>query len=200
MKKFIVFILSFIAALCCLFVGCSDGDTTGDESDTDATTEIDGNVLVVYFSATGNTENVAGYIAQTLSCKTYEITPAVPYTSDDLNYSNDDCRANREQNDDTARPEISGSVENISEYETVFIGYPIWWGKLPKIVYTFLESYDLSGKSIIPFCTSGGSGISASVTEIKFLEPNATVSDGQRFASSVSRSDVEKWVNGLNIK
>lgn len=155
------------------------------------------NILVAYFSATGTTEGLAESIQSVLGADIYKITPAVPYTSADLNY-NSDCRANREQNVDSARPEIAGSIENIARYDAIFLGYPIWWGKAPKIIYTFLESYDLSEKMIIPFCTSGGSGISTSVGEIKQLEPNATVDSGRRFTSS-SESTVKEWTDRLNL-
>lgn len=110
-------------------------------------------ILIAYFSATNNTENIANHLDDILDADLYEIVPEIPYTSDDLNY-NGDCRANREQNDDTARPAISGSVDNMEQYDVIFLGYPIWWGQAPKIMYTFAEAYDLSGKTIVPFCTS----------------------------------------------
>lgn len=116
-----------------------DTDTTG------------AHILIAYFSATNNTESVANHIKTTLGDKAdiYEIVPETPYTSADLNY-NTDCRANREQNDPNSRPAISGSVDNMEQYDVIFLGYPIWWGQAPKIMYTFLESYDLSGKTIVP--------------------------------------------------
>ena len=118
-----------------------------------------GKNLVVYFSVTGNTKALAETIAETTGADIVEIVPETPYTSEDINYSNDSCRANREQNDDSARPAIANKIENINDYDTIYLGYPIWWGTMPKIINTFLESYDLSGKTIMPFCTSGGSGI-----------------------------------------
>lgn len=156
-------------------------------------------VLVAYFSATGNTESVAEKIAASLdNADLYEITPVQPYTSADLNY-NSDCRANREQNDDSARPAISGTVENMDNYNVVFLGYPIWWGRSPKIIYTFLESYNFSGKTVIPFCTSGGSGYNDSGIK-NLVDSNATWVTGQRFNSSVSQSAVENWINGLSLE
>jgi len=163
---------------------------------TSATTE--NKILIAYFSATNNTENIANHIADITGGTTYEITPKVPYTSADLNY-NTDCRANREQNDSTARPEISGSVENMSQYDTVFLGYPIWWGQAPKIMYTFLESYEFAGKTIIPFCTSGSSGIGSSATNLKSSAFDATWLSGQRFSGGASKATVENWINGLNL-
>lgn len=155
-------------------------------------------ILIAYFSCTNNTENIAKHIETITGGVLYEITPKVPYTNADLNY-NTDCRANREQNDSTARPEISGSVENMSQYDIVFIGYPIWWGQAPKILYTFLENYEFAGKTIIPFCTSGSSGIGSSATNLKSSAPDATWLSGQRFSGSASKATVENWINGLNL-
>ncbi len=153
----------------------------------------DSTSLVVYFSATGNTETLAKKIAAASGSDIVEIIPKEPYTSDDLNYSNDDCRANKEHKDENARPEISNKIENIENYDTIFIGYPIWWGTTPKIINTFLESYDLSGKVIMPFCTSGGSGVSNSVSAIKSACPNSDVKDGFRGNSSTTDEQLEKW-------
>ena len=155
-------------------------------------------VLIAYFSATNNTESVANHLDAILDADLYEIVPETPYTSADLNY-NTDCRANREQNDASARPAISGSVDNMEQYDVIFLGYPIWWGQAPKIIYTFLESYDLSGKTIVPFCTSGSSGIGSSATNLHTLASSAAWLDGQRFSGSASRSTVENWVNGLGL-
>ncbi len=153
--------------------------------------------LVAYFSATNNTEGVAKHIADGLGADIYEITPEVPYTDADLDY-NSDCRANLEQNDDSARPAISGTVENIEQYDTIFLGYPIWWGNAPKIIFTFLESYDFSGKTIIPFCTSGSSPI-GSTTAMQNVTPGANWLDGQRFSGGASSDTVMDWVNGLDL-
>ena len=156
-------------------------------------------VLIAYFSNTNQTENIANLLQSILNADLYKITPETPYTSADLNYNNDSCRANQEQNDNSARPAISGSVENMAQYDTVFLGYPIWWGQAPKIISTFLESYDLSGKTIVPFCTSGSSGIGSSATNLHSLASAATWMDGQRFSGNASRSTVETWVNDLGL-
>lgn len=155
-------------------------------------------MLIAYFSATNNTESVANHLKAILDADLYEITPERPYTSADLNY-NTDCRANQEQNDASARPAISGSVSNMEQYDVIFLGYPIWWGQAPKIIYTFLESYDLSGKTIVPFCTSGSSGIGSSASNLHSLASNAAWLNGQRFSGGASRSTVESWVNGLTL-
>ena len=123
----------------------------------------------------------------------FEIIPAQPYTAADLNY-NTDCRANREQNDPSARPAIDGAVANMGQYDVIFLGYPIWWGKAPKIIHTFLETYDLSGKTVATFCTSGGSGHEDGT--IRGYEPDATWRTGQRFSGV---SQVVEWVNGLEL-
>lgn len=150
-------------------------------------------VLVAYFSATGNTRPVAEKVAEVTGGDLFEIVPAQPYTAADLNY-NTDCRANREQNDGSARPAIANAVENMAQYDAVLIGYPIWWGKAPKIIHTFLETYDLSGKTIATFCTSGSSGHEDAT--IRGYEPDATWLEGRRFSGT---SQVESWVEGLNL-
>ncbi len=157
-----------------------------------------GRVLVAYFSCTSNTAGIAQHIATALGDRAdlYEITPSVPYTAADLNY-NTDCRANREQNDDTARPAISDSVSGFEQYDTVFIGYPIWWGRAPRIIYTFIESYDFSGKTVIPFCTSGSSPYNDS--GIKDIAVGADWITGRRFAGGASASTVSDWVSGLDL-
>ncbi len=155
-------------------------------------------ILIAYFSATNTTEGVADHLDAILDADLYEIVPETPYTSDDLNY-NTDCRANREQDDPDARPAISGSVEDMEQYDVLFLGYPIWWGQAPKIVSTFLESYDLSGKTIVPFCTSGSSGIGSSAENLHALAGDATWLDGQRFGGGASASDVQSWVDGLDL-
>ena len=152
-----------------------------------------GKVLVAYFSATGNTRPVAEKAAEVTGGDLFEIVPAQPYTAADLNY-NTDCRANAEQNDPDARPAIAGAVEDMEQYDAVLIGYPIWWGRAPKIIHTFLETYDLSGKTIAAFCTSGSSPHEDAT--LRDYEPNATWLEGRRFSGT---SQVEDWVNGLDL-
>ena len=156
-------------------------------------------VLVAYFSATGSTENIARHLETVLDADLYEIVPRQPYTAEDINYNAANCRAEQESSDPNARPAISGSVSNMDDYDVVFIGYPIWWGQAPKIIYTFLESYDFSGKTIVPFCTSASSGIGGSISGIQALAPNANWLSGQRFSGSASLPSVESWVGGLDI-
>ena len=128
----------------------------------------------------------------------FEIEAKQPYTAADLDYGNDNSRANIEQNDIFARPEIANKVENMADYDVVYIGYPIWWGDCPKIICTFLESYDFSGKTVIPFCTSGSTGISGSENTLKSVA-QANWVNGRRFNSSVSDSEVQQWVDELAL-
>ena len=159
----------------------------------------EGGVLVAYFSATGNTEGIAQHLQSILDADLYEIVPEVPYTDEDLNYSNDSCRANQEQNDPAARPAIVGVLENPEDYDVVFLGYPIWWGQAPKVIYTFLESSDFGDATIVPFCTSGSSGIGSSATNLQSLAPNDNWLPGQRFSGSASQDTVASWVEGLDL-
>ena len=154
--------------------------------------------MVAYFSATNTTRPLAEYAADILSAGLYEIVPEDPYTDADLAYYTNG-RADREQNDASARPAISGSVENMEQYDIVFLGYPIWNGQAPKIISTFLESHDLSGKTIVPFCTSHSSGIGSSAANLHTLATDANWLNGSRFAEGTDCSTVETWVNGLNL-
>lgn len=152
---------------------------------------ISGGTAVVYFSATGNTADIAEKVANILNADKFEIIPEEPYTPDDLNYNDDNCRANLEMNDDSARPAISGDMTALTEYETVFIGYPIWWGTAPRIIDTFFESFDMSGKTVYTFCTSGGNGKTNSE-----LEPSckgAVLKEGKRFAANAGEYELRKW-------
>lgn len=154
----------------------------------------------IYFSATGTTKGIANLISEYTNSLSYEITAKIPYTSADINYSNSSCRANQEQNDSTSRPAIGSDTIDLSNVDTIYLGYPIWWGKAPKIVYTFLDTYDLSGKTIITFCTSGSSSIGSSMSDLRGLEANATWITGQRFSSSATISTIGTWIDSLNNK
>lgn len=154
--------------------------------------------LVAYFSATNTTRPLAEYAADILNADLYEIVPEIPYTDDDLAYYTGG-RADQEQSDSAARPAISGSIDNMADYDVVFIGYPIWHGQAPKIIYTFLESYEFTGKTIVPFCTSHSSGIGSSDTNLHSLTSGANWLAGQRFAGGTSRSTMEDWISGLEL-
>nr|WP_314466436.1 aldo/keto reductase [uncultured Clostridium sp.] len=158
------------------------------------------NILVAYFSGTGTTKTLAEYAADKLEADIYEITPETPYSEADLNYNNSASRANREQGDSKARPKISGSVSNMDQYDIVFVGYPIWHGQAPRIISTFLESYDFSGKTIVPFCTSHSSGIGSSDINLHSLLPDSvTWLPGERFSAGSSKNTIMEWIEGLDI-
>ena len=155
-------------------------------------------ILIAYFSCTGNTRGLAEKIAEKLGADVYEITPAEPYTDEDLDYSDSSSRSTREQNDDGCRPEISGSFD-VSGYDAVVLGYPIWWGQAPKILYTFVESCDFSGKTVVPFCTSGSSGVGSSASNLGKFANAADWHDGTRLSTGISDGDLDEWLaeNGL---
>lgn len=152
-------------------------------------------IAVIYFSATGTTKTVAEYIKDETNGDIIEIIPKEKYTSDDLSYNNDNSRTSKEQNDKNSRPEIENSI-NVDEYDVIFLGYPIWWGDTPRIIQTFMESVNLSGKTVIPFCTSGSSGISASEKTLKSYNSDINWIEGKRLGTS--KTEVINWVNSLN--
>lgn len=158
-----------------------------------------GRILVAYFSCTQHTKKIAGYIQTALGeqADLYEILPEEPYTAADLDY-NSDCRANREQEDSTIRPAIRGAVEDMEQYDVVFLGYPIWWGQEPRIISTFLERYDWAGKTVVPFCTSGSSGYHDSGIR-DLVGESASWITGRRFSGNASLSDVTDWVERLDL-
>ena len=165
----------------------------------DMYTEAESDTLVVYFSRTGNTEKIAEYLIELTDADSYVIEAAVPYTDDDIQYQDDNCRANKEQNDKTVRPEIADPISSIDSYDTIFLGYPIWWGQEPRIIDTFLESYDFSDKTVIPFCTSGSSGIETSEKNISELVSIGNQLEGKRFPASATKDDVKAWYDTLPL-
>ncbi|MBE6115245.1 MAG: flavodoxin [Erysipelotrichaceae bacterium] len=157
-------------------------------------------VLVAYFSASGVTAKVASELAETNNADLFEIRPEVLYTAADLDWRDKQSRSTVEMADPNCRPAICGCVENMNEYDTVFVGFPIWWGREPSVVDTFLEQYDFSGKRIIPFCTSGGSGIGKTAERIiSIVGENVTVDAGKRLAGEVSEEDLKIWTEGLGL-
>jgi len=157
-----------------------------------------GKTLVVYFSASGNTRAVAETIADAAGAELYELVPTEPYTSDDLNWTNPDSRVNREHEDESHRTAISGT-KDLGEYDTIFIGYPLWWRQAPSIVWNFVETSDLSGKTMIPFCTSTSDGIGSSGDTLAGMASGANWLEGARFGESLNEAAVIDWVNGLNL-
>ena len=171
-------------------------DTSGDESTAGA-----GNVLVVYYSASGNTEAVANYIAEAAGGDLFEITPAEPYTDEDLNWTDENSRVTREHEDESLRDVAltATEVENWDSYDTVFIGYPIWWGIAAWPVDSFVEANDFTGKTVIPFCTSSSSGLGESGALLAELAGSGDWQDGERFRSGAAQSDIEAWVRELGL-
>ena len=154
-------------------------------------------VLVAYFSATGNTENVAENIAEITGGDLYEIVPAEPYTSEDLDYGNDQSRTSLEMNDPSSRPGISGEELVLDGYSVIYLGYPIWHGQAPRIMDTFVEKYDLEGLTVIPFCTSGSSGIGSSAESLEELAGSGNWKEGRRFDADVSQEELMEWIESL---
>lgn len=171
---------------------------TNESTNEELQTEGTGKTLVVYFSHTGNTENVANFIHEAVGGDIVKLEPVNAYTDD---YDTLLDVAQEEQRND-ARPEIATQIDNIDEYDTIFLGYPNWWGDMPMIIYSFLDQYDLSGKTIAPFVTSGGSGLSGTPRTIQNEEPNATVTEGLSVRDSNSensQSDVNEWLSEIGF-
>ena len=170
-------------------------DTTG----TSDTTSNTGETLVVYYSAQDHTRTAANYIAESIGADTFELIPVEPYTQEDLNWNNDDSRVSIEHdNEDQRDVELtSTTVENWDSYDTIFIGYPIWWGIAAWPVDDFVKSNDFNGKTVIPFCTSASSGIARSGDLLEELAGTGDWKEGQRFGQNDSKKDVEDWISGL---
>ena len=213
MKKRVAGLL-FLALLSFTFTACGNaaapgasqarpsGETDGIDQKPDAedVQEAPPKTVVVYFSCTGTTKRLAEYAAEVLNADLYEIVPEIPYTEEDLNYSDSSSRASREQNDPDVRPSISGTIENMEEYDTVLLAYPIWWGQAPRIISTFLESYDFTDKTVVPFCTSHSSGIGSSAVNLHGLCPDSVKwREGERFSSGTTKVDIEKWIDGIAV-
>ena len=155
------------------------------------------NVLVAWFSASGVTTKVAETLATAIGADAFEIVPEVPYTQEDLNWMNKKSRSSVEMNDRSSRPAIRNVVENMDQYNTVFVGFPIWWYREPSIIDTFMESYDFTGKTVVPFATSGGSGLGDSYKNLQALAPGAKVINGEKFSASVSEEKLKAWAEGF---
>lgn len=173
-------------------------DATAGDSDSTASGS---KVLVVYYSASGNTKRVAEDIADAAGADLFEITPTEPYTSDDLNWTDDNSRVSREHDDESLRDVelVTTEVENWDDYDTVFIGYPIWWGIAAWPVDNFVKDNDFTGKTVIPFATSSSSGMGQSGELLQEMAGTGDWQDGQRFASSVDQKDVADWVSELGL-
>ena len=206
-------ILAILMTLCMIIglTACS-GRNAEEAADTDSTAETAAeeqteapasdesnsgkDTLVVYFSATGNTKGVAEKIASITGADIYEIKAAQEYTDADLDWNDDDSRSTHEQNDASARPEIGSEKVSLDGYKTIYIGYPIWWGEEPRIMDTFVESYDFDGITMIPFCTSGGSGIGRSGQNLADNAGSGNWLEGGRLESGISEDELKSWIEG----
>ena len=190
MKKWIAVLA---ALMLCLSIACAEEGEA-------AFTPTDSNVLVACFSATGNTWPLAEYAADYLNADLFRIEPEEPYTDADLNYNNNSSRANREMEDDTCRPALAATVENMPQYDTVILAFPIWWGQAPRIIETFIEAHDLSGKTVLCFCTSGGSGYGRTGSILSALtDDTVTWLEGRRFSAGTSAEQMQQWLQEMGI-
>ncbi len=196
MKSPALFSTLLLALFLSLFAACSDDSSSSPTGEVAPASKSRGKTLVAYFSRTGNTKPLAEYAAEHLNATLFEITAKIPYTDEDIAYYTD-CRADREQKDESARPEIATAVENMDEYDTVIIAHPIWHGIAPRIISTFLEGYDFSGKTLLTFCTSASSPLGQSAKLLQELTPNSTWLESKRFAIGTSREEIEEWLEDV---
>lgn len=200
MRKVLIILSATVIIMALLFglTACDNGGAAQGSIDNGEENTVTGNskILTVYFSRTGNTQQAARIIAEKTGAEIFRVLTTRQYPED---YQECTEVAKQEQ-DENARPELSVSIspETFATYDTIFIGYPIWWGTMPMAMFTFLESYNFEGKTVIPFCTHGGSGLSRSVSDIRSLCPDSTVLDGLALrGGSVSQNNIESWLNGL---
>ncbi len=224
-KKFLGFLTTAVLTLG-LMTGCgsqetkstttqassetTEAATTAAATDTEETTQTSagtttdsetGKTLVVYFSATGSTKTVANYIAETAGVDLFELEPVEPYTDEDLNYNDSNSRVSREHDNESLRDVelVKVTPDNWDSYDTILIGYPIWWGGAAWPVDNFVKGNDFSGKTVIPFCTSASSGMGQSDSQLAQMAGTGTWQEGQRFSSGASASEVQDWVNSLGL-
>ena len=153
--------------------------------------------MVAFFSASGTTGRVAADLASAIGADLYEIVPEVPYSNADLNWNDKGSRSSREMADDAARPALAGDVPDTSAYDVVFVGFPIWWYVEPRVVDTFLEATDLTGKTVVPFATSGGSGVGRAVSRIRSIASGANVVEGELLNGRPSQAKLASWARGI---
>lgn len=203
MKKTIKVMLNLLlvfSLVACISNKKSDSEPIASSSETQ-TTQTEDNALIVYYSATGNTEKVANQIADITGADLFELQPVQLYTDEDLDWTDDNSRVvNEYENENKRNVElVSTEVENWDSYDTVFIGYPIWWGIAAWPVNSFVENNDFTGKTVIPFCTSSSSGLGESGDLLEEIAGSGNWLEGERFTSSTSESEVENWISGLDL-
>lgn len=199
MKKIAVSLLSVAMILALAACGSSSDSKSTTTSKTD--NQKESKAIVVYFSATGNTETVAKYIADDLNADTFQLTPKEPYTEEDLDWTVDESRVNKEHENESLQsvPLEKATPDNWDEYDTVFIGYPIWWGEAAWPVNEFVKKSDFTGKTVIPFATSTSSGLGDSGSNLAKMAGAGTWKDGERFESGASKESVTDWVSSLDM-
>lgn len=153
--------------------------------------------LVAYFSASGVTRKVAKSLAEAAGADLYEIRPLLPYTEADLNWMDKKSRSSVEMNDPASRPALADTKADVAAYDVIFVGFPVWWYTAPSIIHTFLEAYDFSGKVIVPFATSGGSGLGDTAKTLQELVPAAVVKDGKLLSSRPNAGELKKWADSF---
>ena len=225
MKRFKILsvLLAFVLSMCLALAACGGGNAAGGDNDGDNNAQTDGgtkngsdngsangqggntnapsgDVLIVYFSATNNTEKIAGYIADITGATQFELVPVNPYSSADLRYGSSDSRVSKEHADEALRDiELEKyTPDNWDSYKIVFVGYPIWWGIAAWPVNGFIKNNDFTGKTVIPFCTSASSGLGESGANLAQMAGTGNWKDGKRFSSSASQSDVEDWIESFD--
>ena len=185
----------FVATLIVVLVGAIFVFKSNNGGEIMAESKNNKKVLVAYFSASGVTAKVADRLSKAIGADLFEIKPSQPYTNADLDWTNKKSRSSVEMADRNSRPTIANKVSDMSKYDVVFVGFPIWWYREPSIIDTFMESYDFSGKQVVPFATSGGSGMGDSGSIMQKLAPKAKVDSGKRFSSGVSEKDLKNWAD-----
>ena len=196
MKKYLSIIIVLILTLCLVGCGKTEDNKEAKKAENNKT-EIkeDSKIAVIYFSATGTTAKVAETISDESGGSLIEIVPKEKYTDADLNWNDKNSRTTKECNDKSSRPEIANTID-VEQYDVIYLGYPIWWGDVPPIIKTFMDTYKIDGKTVIPFATSGGSGIEGSVSTLKNYNKKVKWNDGKLLNGS--EDSIRSWVKGLN--
>ncbi|MBR6248371.1 MAG: NAD(P)H-dependent oxidoreductase [Muribaculaceae bacterium] len=192
--KLLRFFPAIVIAIAIALTACAKSGEQSTQSSTNQTKEM--KTLVAYFSASGVNKGVAEQLAQTIGADLHEITPEQPYTAADLDWQNKQSRSSVEMADSTSRPAITAKLQNIEQYDTIYVGFPIWWYTAPTIINTFMESYDFSGKTLIPFATSGGSSITKACDDLKRTYPNVNWLPG-RLLNNATADQLKQWTDSL---
>lgn len=193
---FSALLIFFVTA--CGNSGENEKSANAEKVSANAENKTESKILVAYFSCTGTTKNLAESAAEILNADLYKIKPKTPYTSEDLNYSDETTRSTVEQKDEKIRPELADKNANIEKYQTIVIAYPIWWNQEPRIIDTFIESYNFDGKKILPISTSGGSDITASADHLRKIA-KGDWKDGKCFMRGYSKDDLKNWLDSQNL-